>query len=160
MSGPFSTLCLDVGTWDLIADASGNIARADPPYAVAQDVASAIKTFLGEVWYDDTIGIPYQTKILGQVPPLSIFKQYMVAAALTVPSVVSAVCVIQSYSRLTRRIVGQVQFQTSDGTAGTVGIGPPVAAGISNPAGLSQGITTITGIQITTLGGEPIETQP
>jgi hypothetical protein len=156
MSGPFSTLCLDVSTWDLIADASGNVAVANPPYAVAQDVASALKTFFGEVWYDDTIGVPYLTTILGRVPPLSVFKQQMVSAALTVPSVVSAVCTIQNYSRVTRLVIGQVQFTTQNGTVGTVGIGSPVPAGISNP-GTGDTLTTLGGLDITTLGGQNIE---
>ena len=42
---PYSTLLLDPDTWDLTVDNNGNIAVAAPPYAVAQDVASAIRTF-------------------------------------------------------------------------------------------------------------------
>jgi len=58
------TLLLDLDNWDLTVDAAGNWAVASPPYAIAQDVASAIKTFqlqagpndpvLGECWYDNT----------------------------------------------------------------------------------------------------------
>ena len=42
----YSTLLLDQTEWDLVLDASGNIALASPPYALAQDVASAVRTFL------------------------------------------------------------------------------------------------------------------
>src|SRR5580658_3782864 len=118
MPAPFSTLLLDVETWDLCLDASGNIALAQPPYALAQDVASAIKTFLGEVYYDTTLGIPYFQQILGQTPPISVFQAYMVAAALTVPGVVSSTCVIQSFQD--RTVTGQVQFTDTSGNTQTV----------------------------------------
>jgi hypothetical protein len=120
MSAPFSTLLLDNSYWDLVLDSNGDIAVASPPYAVAQDVASAIKTFLGEVWYDSTLGVPYFQQILGKAPPLSVFKAAMVDAALTVPSVVSAVCIIESFQG--RQVTGQVQFVTSSGQVQTVAI--------------------------------------
>jgi len=115
-----TTLLLDLTNWDLCLDSSGNIALASPPYALAQDVASAIRTFLGEVWYDDTLGIPYFQTILGKTPPLSVFQEYMVNAALTVPGVVKANCIVQSFSPETRTVIGQVQFIDSNGNTGTV----------------------------------------
>ncbi len=59
-----NTLLLDQVTWDLAVDTSGNIAVAADPYSQAQDAASSIKTFAGEVYYDTTRGIPYFTQIL------------------------------------------------------------------------------------------------
>lgn len=120
MSAPFQTLLLDLGGWDLVLDSSANIAVASPPYAVAQDVASAIKTFLGEVYYDDTIGVPYFTQILGHSPPVSVFQSAMIAAALTVPSVVKATCIIEAFEG--RKVTAQVLFTTSSGQTGTVSI--------------------------------------
>lgn len=117
-----NTLLLDVALWDLCLDANGDIAMAQPPYALAQDVASAIRTVLGEVWYNDTLGIPYFQQILGKRPPLTVLKAYMVQAALTVPGVVSAVCIIDSFDRATRTIVGQVQFVDNLGNSGSVTI--------------------------------------
>lgn len=117
-----NTLLLAVDTWDLVLDANGNIAMAQAPYALAQDVASAIRTFLGEVWYDDTLGIPYKTQILGHTPPVAVLQEYMVKAALTVPGVVSAKCVIESFNAQTRKVIGQVQFIDSSGAAGAVSL--------------------------------------
>ena len=57
------TLLLDTGSWDLSVDANSNIAIADPDYSLAQDAASAIKTFLGEMFYDTTVGDPWLTQI-------------------------------------------------------------------------------------------------
>lgn len=114
------TLLLDVDTWDLCLDAAGNIAKAQAPYAVAQDVASACREFLGDNWYDQTAGIPYLQQILGHTPPLTVFQEYLVRAAKTVPTVVKAVCVITSYDASTRLVRGAIEFVTSDGKTGSI----------------------------------------
>ena len=101
------TLLLDTGSWDLSIDANSNIAIADPDYSLAQDAASAIKTFLGEMFYDTTVGVPWLTQILGQAPSLSLLKQQLVDAALTVPGVASAQVFISSFRN--RVVTGQVQ---------------------------------------------------
>lgn len=104
----------------MVLDSSNNWAIASDPYSRAQDVASAIKTFLGEVWYNDTLGIPYFATILGKTPPISVFQEYMVKAALTVPGVVKAKCIIQSFSVETRTVTGQVIFVDSAGNTGKI----------------------------------------
>jgi hypothetical protein len=90
----YKTIILDQSEWDLVADSNGNIAIAEPPYAVAQDVASAIRTFKGELWYNQTKGVPYFQEILGTLPPPSLFRGYIEDAALSVPGVVAAQCQI------------------------------------------------------------------
>lgn len=109
------TLLLDRTVWDLCLDAAGNIAVAAEPYAQAQDVASAIRLFRGELWYDVAVGIPYFGQILGRTPAPAFLKAQFVAAALTVPGVVSATAFL-TFDR-TRGVGGQVQFATSDGAA-------------------------------------------
>lgn len=111
-----NTILLDLTTWDLVLDSAGNIAVAAEPYSLAQDAASAIKTFLGEVYWDSTIGVPYMTEILGKNPPLSLLKQQFVAAALTVPDVAAAKCFITEIS--SRGLTGQIQV-TSRATGRT-----------------------------------------
>jgi hypothetical protein len=69
------TLLLDTATWDLVLDVKGNIAIASEPYSLAQDAASAIKTFLGEVWYDTTQGVPYFEQILGKPPNVELMRR-------------------------------------------------------------------------------------
>ncbi|RWG53345.1 MAG: hypothetical protein EOQ64_24280 [Mesorhizobium sp.] len=107
------TLLLDTDTWDLVADASGNIAVADEPYALAQDAASAIRLFAGELYYDTTQGIPYFDQVLGKAPPVSLMKAYFNRAALTVPGVVSSQTFIQSWTD--RTVTGQVQVTDAAG---------------------------------------------
>lgn len=113
-----NTLLLDRTEWDLVIDSAGNIALAKPPYALAQDVASTIRLFLGELWYDTTKGIPYFEKILGQLPPMSLLIRYLENAALTVPGVVIAKCVITSFNN--RGVNGQVQFIDESGNKNAI----------------------------------------
>ena len=112
-STPLSTILLDTEAWDMVLDSNGDIALAQPPYAVAQDVASAIRTFLGECYYNINLGVPYWQDYLGQPFSQSAVIQAMNAAALTVPGVVTANTVITSFTN--RQVSGQVQFSTSDG---------------------------------------------
>lgn len=109
-----STLLLDEVSWDLLLDTSGNIAVATNPYALAQDAASAIRLFLGELYFDASVGVPYREKILGRSPPISLLKSLLVSAALSVSGVKSAVCYITSVSGRTVR--GQVQVTDVSGT--------------------------------------------
>lgn len=93
---------------------------AAPPYALAQDVASAVRTFSDEVWYDGAQGIPYFEQVLGYLPPISLLKQLIVNRALTVSGVVSAQCVISSFNTVTRDLVGQIQFVDENGMINNV----------------------------------------
>jgi hypothetical protein len=114
------TLLLDTQAWDLVLDSNGNIALASPPYATAQDVASAMRLFLGELWYDTAQGVPYWQQLLGQNPTSSQISAAFNQAALTVPGVVAASTIITSFAG--REVTGQVTFTTSDGTITTVNL--------------------------------------
>jgi hypothetical protein len=128
-----NTLLLNAN-WDLTLNTSGNIATAydDAPvpanereaYALAQDAASAIKTFQGECWYNTLLGVPYWVSILGQWPPITLMKAKFVSAALTVPDVASAVCYIASFTN--REITGQVQITSVSGQLAAAGFGSTV----------------------------------
>lgn len=146
-----NTLLLDQVTWDLVADANGNIAMASDPYAEAQDAASAIKLFQGELYYDTTQGVPYWQSILGMAPNIALMKTKFVAAALTVPGVAAAVCFISAITR--RAVSGQVQITTQAGTPAAIGFtaAPPAALGL---------LTTQSGGIITTEVPQPIQVNP
>jgi hypothetical protein len=81
------TLLLDKATWDLTLDGQGNIAVVIGPYGTAQDVASACRLFLGELWYDTTQGLPYFQNILGRPPSRGFLMAKFTEAAFTVPDV-------------------------------------------------------------------------
>jgi len=107
------TLLLDRTEWDIVLDADGNMAIGEAPYAIAQDVASAVRTFKGECWYDSALGIPYFEQILGHWPPMPLVKELITKAALTVPGVASARCV---FATVTNRVLsGQIQITDTSG---------------------------------------------
>lgn len=114
-----SSLLLDQTYWDLCADAIGNIAVAAPPYSIAQDVACACRLVNGELWYDNSKGIPYFEEILGHLPTEDALRQYLIEAALSVPEVATATVVIDSFDG--RRLTGQVQFTDIYGNTNNVG---------------------------------------
>ena len=51
------TLTLDLNEWDLTLDSGGNIATSVGPYAIAQNVANAVRLFTNDAWYDPERGI-------------------------------------------------------------------------------------------------------
>lgn len=102
-----STLLLDQIWWDLVLDADGNIAVASEPYSLAQDASSAIRTWLGEVYFDTTLGIPYLQQIFGRTPSLTLLKATLESAAGTVPGVSKATVFLSSTEG--RAVTGQVQ---------------------------------------------------
>lgn len=114
-----STLLLDIAAWDLCVDSSLNIALATSDYAIAQNVACALRLFKGELWYDTAAGLPYLQQLLGRNLPASLVKAQFVAAALTVPDVATAVCFIKSIAN--RVLTAQVQVTTTTGAVFAVG---------------------------------------
>ncbi len=122
-----STLLLDQGAWDLVLDASGNMAVASEPYSLAQDAASAIQTYYGEAYWDTTLGVPYLTQIFGKTPSVELLKQLFETAAMTVEGVVSAACYLTSYDG--RSVSGQVQVTS------TAGVVSAASFTVTNPQG-------------------------
>ena len=112
------TLLLDQTAWDLVLDASGNIALADEPYAIAQDVATAIRTFLGECLYDTSLGMPHWQSILGKLPPPAYIKAQLEKVATAVTGVVSATATITGFAD--RAIQGQINITDSRGLTYTL----------------------------------------
>jgi len=107
------TLPLDTTSWDLTLDSNGNLSLADPDYSIAQDVASAIRTFQGECWYGATLGMPYFQSILGKLPPRSYITSLLERAALTVAGVVS-VTVVNLGLNTQRQLTGSVIVVSTD----------------------------------------------
>ena len=107
------TIYLQPDVWDLTLDASGNIALASQPYSLAQDAATAIRTFAGECYYDTTQGLPYFDEIFTSPVPLSLYRALCVKAALSVPGVIRADVFFTDIGG--RQLRGQVQCYDSGG---------------------------------------------
>jgi len=85
-----SSLLLDTLTWDLVVDASGNIALCGPPYSLAQDAACHARLWLGELRYDTTQGVNYQGLILGHWAPPALIKANIAFEAMRATGVGNA----------------------------------------------------------------------
>lgn len=106
---------LNTVSWDIELDSNGNLSLAAEDYSIAQDVASAIRTFLGECWYDVTLGLPYFGKILGERPPASYITSLVVQAALTIATVTSAT-VARLALNANRQLTGTVIVVSTEST--------------------------------------------
>lgn len=76
-------------TWDIYLNAAGDLFLADQDSSIAQDVASSVKTFEGECWYNNTLGMPYFQAIFGRAPPNSFVVDNIKKQAFTIDDVVS-----------------------------------------------------------------------
>ncbi|MBS0961135.1 MULTISPECIES: hypothetical protein [Acetobacter] len=112
-------LLLDAATWDLVIDAQGNIAQAAAPYAIVQNVACAVRVFLGECWYNTALGLPYLEHVLGRSQSVALFRSDVEQVARTVQGVSRAVCVLTDISPQ-RRLSGIIQLALEDGTRTSV----------------------------------------
>lgn len=157
MAAPYSTILLDTATWDITTDAQGNIARADPPYAAAQDMGSQCRQFQGDYIYGADDGVPYDS-ILGKAPSLGLLKSDFIAAASHVPGTSNVKCFIQSVRD--RLVTGQVQANVaSTGTVVAAPIGGqtreiPSQSTVSFEAGtdVNSNMSTFTTSPLDTVG--------
>ncbi|WP_369788290.1 hypothetical protein [Rouxiella sp. WC2420] len=115
------SLHLEASSWDITLDDLGNIKTTQNPYAVAQDVACACSTFLGEAWYDTTLGIPYFERILGHWPGTQLITSKLQSEALKLSYVQSAsgTVVIGRSSRLAS---GVLTITDTNGVSSTVNL--------------------------------------
>ena len=137
------SLALD-SSWNLFADSAGNLALVTGNAALAQDAATACRLWTNEYFYATNIGIPYQN-IIGAAPNFTALKAFWVAAALTVPGVVSAKAFIAGFEN--RQVTGQIQVTGADGTVAAANFTPetmPGALFLQTPA--QSGFSNIVGV--------------
>ena len=114
-----NSLQLDANMDLLITNGSLTVATGD--YAVAQNVATALMAFQGEVWYDTSFGMPYLQNIFGgRAPSLAFIKGKIISVAESITDVGSAVVFLLGPGS-NRTLGGQVQLTNSAGeTIGAV----------------------------------------
>lgn len=114
-----TSMALDNVNWDISLDGDGNFALVTDAEAVAQNVATLLRTFQGECYYDTDRGIPYFTQILGRDYAPSVIMGLYNKAAKTVPYVTTARTTITGISN--RLVTGKVEVTNSiDSTTSTV----------------------------------------
>lgn len=85
------TLLLDKN-WDITLNGAGNIATTRDDYAIAQNVANAVRLFVEDAYFDQTSGIPHYLIELGmqESPSVTILTSRIKNAAVNVPGVIDA----------------------------------------------------------------------
>lgn len=67
-----------------------------------QRIDCVLRTFLGEWWLDQTIGVPYFEELLKKNPDLAVVRQAFAAVILSVPGVKKILKLETKFSRSTR----------------------------------------------------------
>lgn len=108
------TLYLQPDTWDITLDSSGRIARSTQAYAIAQNVANAVRLFTGEAFFAMDEGIPHFDIELGKTrPALSVLRARMREAALNVEGVLDAQITLDDVQE--RKLTGEILLTVADG---------------------------------------------
>ena len=113
------TLKLDAN-WDLMLDDNGNIATARDGYAIAQNVANAVRLFTKDAYFDQNRGIPHFDIELGHYPPVSVLRSQIIKAAKMVEGVASATVQFTSFDE--RALNGEITIKMTDGGTANVAL--------------------------------------
>lgn len=112
------TLYLRPDTWDITLDSCGRIARSVQAYAIAQNVANAVRLFTGEAFFAMDEGIPHFDIELGKTrPALSVLRARMREAALNVEGVLDAQITLDDVQD--RKLTGEILLTVADGDKST-----------------------------------------
>ena len=112
------TLTLDPRLCDLTLDGNGDIAVSAGAYAVAQNVANAVRLFTNDAWYDPDRGIPHFALELGHKPGQSVLRSRLINAALGVEGVASAAVEFTRFEE--RNLEGVITITTTTGDVADV----------------------------------------
>lgn len=123
------SLALDAN-WDLTVDAYGNwrtVGDATPGnltgagYRLAQDVATRCLSWRGEVYFDTTQGVPYDS-VLGEYASISYLQQLYTVEALAVPTCAQALPNLTLTRGSKRTLTGSITVADFVGNVGTIAL--------------------------------------
>jgi hypothetical protein len=104
-----ASLKLNILSWDLDVDSSGNLALSNEgDETIAQDVAVAVRVWLGESYFDTTFGVPYR-EILAQRPAQELVMSLIADTAKTAAGVESIDVELDSYDK-SRILTGKINI--------------------------------------------------
>lgn len=99
--------------WDLEIDKAGKIKTVSDEYAIAQNVANAVRLFKGEAFYEPDRGIPHFETTFGRKVSMSVILSRLNTAAKSVDEVVDAETTLESEGG--RIVGGDIEIMTSEG---------------------------------------------
>lgn len=111
-----NTLTLN-DSWDIYVDDARNIATVTDDYAIAQNIANAVRLFENDAYFERTRGVPYLTEVFGKkvIVSQSVVINRWRQAAMSVEGVTA--CEPQpTYDKDGRIIGGVITATTINGT--------------------------------------------
>ena len=107
------TLYLTPDNWDITLDSSGRLQTSANAYAIAQNVANAVRLFTNEAFFAMDEGIPHFEIELGYTrPALSVLRARIREAALNVEGVLDAVVNLDGVRD--RKLTGEILLTVAD----------------------------------------------
>lgn len=110
----------DQGNLGTFGDATNDSPQTGPGMRLAQDVATRLRAWRGEVWFDTTQGIDYP-RYLGQAPSLIQLRADYQSEALLVPLCVTALADLD-LQRTTRAVGGTIYLSDLTGYSAEVAV--------------------------------------
>lgn len=99
-----------------LTDSNDDLELVDGADAIAQDITSRLRTFLGEWFLDTRIGMPYFQKILGQKPRINVLQSIFTDAISQTPGVNKINDLSIEYSGASRVLSISFRADTVSGT--------------------------------------------
>lgn len=107
------TLYLTPDNWDITLDSSGRLQTSANAYAIAQNVANAVRLFTNEAFFAMDEGIPHFEIELGYTrPALSALRARIREAALNVEGVLDAAVNLDGVRD--RKLTGEILLTVAD----------------------------------------------
>ena len=107
------TLYLTPDNWDITLDSSGRLQTSASAYAIAQNVANAVRLFTNEAFFAMDEGIPHFEIELGYTrPALSVLRARIREAALNVEGVLDATVNLDGVRD--RKLTGEILLTVAD----------------------------------------------
>ena len=107
------TLYLTPDNWDITLDSSGRLQTSANAYAIAQNVANAVRLFTNEAFFAMDEGIPHFEIELGFTrPALSVLRARIREAALNVEGVLDAAVNLDGVRD--RKLTGEILLTVAD----------------------------------------------
>lgn len=103
--------------WDLELTADGSdLLLVDGVDAIAQDLTTRLRTFLGEWFLDKRVGMPYFQQILGQKPRLNLLNSIFANAILQTPGIIGPINdLVIEFDGVTRNLSVSFRCDTVEG---------------------------------------------
>ncbi len=121
MSTDYTLLLND--NWDIQTDSIGNIATVTSAYAIAQNVANAVRLFTKDAYFNQAKGIPHFVVDIGQkyLSSVALLRTRVIKSAMAINGVASCSPEFK-FDKDGRLVSGDIQITLTSGETASVTI--------------------------------------